>query len=150
MKILWAWLIALVLIGLAITFAPARAHETAQAEGIPDYVYLSGCCNKNDCRMIKAEAVQFTEEGYAFKLEQRPDDIYTVKEEESYDSSDGRYWGCFVIPTYCAHWGPEKEYNTMYGTSRSRSCIQYKDDTSKPWQLRERQGKKCFWKPVNA
>lgn len=138
------WLIALVLIGWHIT---AHAHETAAAEGIPDYVYLSGCCNKNDCRLISTDAVQLTYQGYAFKLEQLPNDLYTVKEEEAQDSSDGRYWGCFYIPTVCTAYGPERtgQYGEKYAP-----CIKWKDDTSKRWDLRSNGKKKCFWRPANV
>lgn len=146
----WIILFIFVAAALLLLAVGARAHETAAAEGIPDYVYLSGCCNKNDCKMIKFEAVEMTAEGYRFEVEQRPGHKFEVKEEEAHDSSDGRYWACFIITSYCAVYGPEKLYHSQYGSSLYRPCLKYIDHPTKPWELRAQGKKKCFWRPVNA
>ncbi len=147
--VLAIWVTALVLgAWLLVAASGVKAHETAAAEGIPEYVYLSGCCSKNDCKMIKFEAIRFTEKGYEFELE-GSDQTFTVKEEESQDSPDGRFWACMIMPTYCAHWGPEMQYDGPMGGSKYRKCLEYKTKAGE-WSVRSRGDKKCFWKPVNA
>lgn len=137
MKILWTWFVVLVLIGLAITFAPARAHEAAASEGIPEYVYKGmGCCGAGDCHNIPVENVALIEGGYSFRAPQPfyEDMQYTIAEGDPKmrDSSDGKYWACFYKPSLC------KSYAGMYG-----GCKEY---YARPpvWELR------CFFRPVNA
>lgn len=123
----------------------AYPHQMAAAEGIPEYVYQSGCCGKGDCFELPLENVSLTENGYEFIAPQpdHPNEKYTVSEDEYgkklRDSSDGKYWACFYMPGFsCARYD-ESGGDSHYG----RGCLEF-SKVKDPWKLR------CFFRPVNA
>jgi hypothetical protein len=140
------WTIVVILLGGLLLTRPLSAHPTweeAAADGMPDYVFQSGCCGKGDCFQIPIENVNLIEDGYVFTAPQpdHPDEKYTVMEEEYgkklRDSSDGRYWACFYIPgKECLEYG---QGNGHYGGG----CLKYSEKRG-AWKLR------CFFRPVNA
>jgi hypothetical protein len=125
---IWIWLIALLLGAWVFSAVAAHAHATAAAEGIPDYVYTSGCCNKNDCFEVPNENVGLLiDGGYALTVpDMAPNagQVLRVEKDKVRDSGDGKYWACFNNYRECDRTG--------------KNC------KPKPWTLR------CFFRPVNA
>jgi hypothetical protein len=138
--VIWIWLVVLLLVAWHLTASPANAHATAAAEGIPPYVYQSGCCGRGDCRQIPVENVTLLSGGYRFTAPQPdwPDQVYVVMEGDKKlrDSSDGKYWACFYM-------GGKECLETGNNGTQYPPCIRYAPK-GKPWQLR------CFFRPVNA